>query len=76
MFSLPDVWIRPNFGGKGRKMTGQLQAHSNGFRYSTPKQERLDIMYRSAPPSLAFCKSSSLCWALRRTFIACSLLHL
>lgn len=47
MFSLPDVWIRPNFGGKGRKMTGQLQAHSNGFRYSTPKQERLDIMYRN-----------------------------
>ena len=48
MLSLPDVWIRPTFGGKGRKMTGQLQAFSNGFRYSTPKQEKLDIMYRYA----------------------------
>ena len=46
MFTLPDVWIRPNFGGKGRKMTGQLEAHANGFRYSTPKGESLDIMYR------------------------------
>ncbi|KAK9807391.1 hypothetical protein WJX73_010932 [Symbiochloris irregularis] len=45
--TLPDVWIRPNFGGKGRKMTGQLSAHQNGFRYTTPKQERLDIMYRN-----------------------------
>ena len=48
MFSLTDVWIRPGFGGKGRKMTGQLEAHSNGFRYTTPKNESLDIMYRCA----------------------------
>lgn len=47
MYTLPDVWIRPNFGGKGRKVTGQLEAHSNGFRYSSPKGETLDIMYRS-----------------------------
>lgn len=46
VLTLPDVWVRPNFGGKGRKMTGQLQAFQNGFRYSTPKQEKLDIMYR------------------------------
>ena len=46
MYTLPDVWIRPNFGGKGRKVTGQLEAHSNGFRYSSPKGESLDIMYR------------------------------
>lgn len=46
MYTLPDVWIRPTFGGKGRKVTGQLEAHSNGFRYSSPKGETLDIMYR------------------------------
>lgn len=45
MYTLNDVWIRPAFGGKGRKMTGQLEAHANGFRYSTPKGETLDIMY-------------------------------
>jgi nucleosome binding factor SPN SPT16 subunit len=43
---LPDVWIRPPLGGKGRKMTGQLEAHANGFRYLGPKGEVLDIMYR------------------------------
>lgn len=48
VYTLPDVWIRPPFGGKGRKMTGQLEAHANGFRYSSPKGETLDIMYRCA----------------------------
>ena len=46
VYTLPDVWIRPTFGGKGRKMTGQLEAHANGFRYSSPKGDTLDIMYR------------------------------
>lgn len=46
MYALPDVWIRPAFGGKGRKVTGTLEAHANGFRYSSPKGEELDIMYR------------------------------
>ena len=46
MYVLPDVWIRPPFGGRGRKMTGQLEAHANGFRYTSPKGETLDIMYR------------------------------
>jgi nucleosome binding factor SPN SPT16 subunit len=45
-YTLPDVWIRPPLGGKGRKMTGQLEAHANGFRYLGPKGEVLDIMYR------------------------------
>ena len=48
MYTLPDVWIRPPFGGKGRKVTGQLEAHANGFRYTSPKGEQLDIMYRCA----------------------------
>lgn len=47
VFSLPDVWVRPAFGGKGRKVAGTLEAHSNGFRYTSPKGEELDIMYRN-----------------------------
>ena len=44
---LKDVWMRPAFVGKGRKMSGQLEAHTNGFRYKTPKGEELDVMYRN-----------------------------
>ncbi len=47
VYALPDVWIRPAFGGKGRKVAGTLEAHSNGFRYTSPKGEELDIMYRN-----------------------------
>ncbi|GAB4820394.1 hypothetical protein N2152v2_007440 [Parachlorella kessleri] len=47
VYSLPDVWVRPAFGGKGRKVTGTLEAHANGFRYTSPKGEELDIMYRN-----------------------------
>ena len=46
VYALPDVWIRPAFGGKGRKLAGTLEAHVNGFRYTSPKGEELDIMYR------------------------------
>ncbi|KAF5946750.1 hypothetical protein HYC85_016978 [Camellia sinensis] len=43
---LTDVWIRPSFGGRARKMPGSLEAHTNGFRYSTSRQdERVDLMY-------------------------------
>uniref|UniRef100_A0A0E0KP27 FACT complex subunit n=1 Tax=Oryza punctata TaxID=4537 RepID=A0A0E0KP27_ORYPU len=43
---LSDVWIRPAFGGRGRKLTGTLESHVNGFRYSTSRaDERVDIMY-------------------------------
>ncbi|KAE9591305.1 putative peptidase M24, FACT complex subunit Spt16p/Cdc68p, creatinase/Aminopeptidase P/Spt16 [Lupinus albus] len=43
---LPDLWIRPPFGGRGRKIPGTLEAHVNGFRYSTTRQdERVDIMF-------------------------------
>lgn len=47
VFALDNVWIRPALGGKGRKMTGTLEAHSNGFRYTSPKGDTLDIMYRN-----------------------------
>lgn len=46
IYALPDVWIRPAFGGKGRKVTGTLEAHANGFRYTSPKGEELDVLYR------------------------------
>ena len=43
---LSDVWVRPAFGGRGRKLSGTLECHANGFRYSTPKsEERLDIIF-------------------------------
>ncbi|KAK6915716.1 FACT complex subunit Spt16, N-terminal lobe domain [Dillenia turbinata] len=43
---LSDLWIRPPFGGRGRKMTGTLEAHTNGFRYSTSRpDERVDILF-------------------------------
>ncbi|GLT88649.1 hypothetical protein SLE2022_066650 [Rubroshorea leprosula] len=43
---LLDLWIRPPFGGRGRKLTGSLESHTNGFRYSTSRpDERVDVMY-------------------------------
>ncbi|KAH8507087.1 hypothetical protein H0E87_009552 [Populus deltoides] len=36
----------PPFGGRGRKLTGSLEAHANGFRYSTSRpDERVDVMF-------------------------------
>ncbi|KAK6911695.1 Peptidase M24 [Dillenia turbinata] len=43
---LLDLWMRPAFGGRGRKQPGTLEAHVNGFRYSTNRpDERVDIMF-------------------------------
>ncbi|XP_042491815.1 FACT complex subunit SPT16-like [Macadamia integrifolia] len=43
---LTDLWIRPPFGGRGRKLPGSLEAHVNGLRYSTSRpDERVDVMY-------------------------------
>ncbi|XP_042487040.1 FACT complex subunit SPT16-like [Macadamia integrifolia] len=43
---LTDLWIRPPFGGRGRKLPGTVEAHVNGFRYSTSRHdERVDVMY-------------------------------
>lgn len=33
VFKLSDLWLRPGFGGKGRKVPGWLEAHANGFRW-------------------------------------------
>ncbi|KAH7571270.1 hypothetical protein ACOSP7_013668 [Xanthoceras sorbifolium] len=43
---LHDLWIRPVFGGRGRKIPGTLEAHVNGFRYGTSRpEERVDVMF-------------------------------
>ncbi|XP_050371336.1 FACT complex subunit SPT16-like [Argentina anserina] len=43
---LPDLEIRPSFGGRARKLTGSLEAHANGFRYSTSRaDQRVDVMF-------------------------------
>lgn len=43
---LTDLWIRPVFGGRARKMSGTLEAHTNGLRYATSRQdERVDVMF-------------------------------
>ncbi|KAL3843574.1 hypothetical protein ACJIZ3_000977 [Penstemon smallii] len=45
---LPDLWIRPVFGGRGRKLSGTLEAHTNGFRYATSRhEEKVDIMFEN-----------------------------
>ncbi|XP_010541908.1 PREDICTED: FACT complex subunit SPT16 [Tarenaya hassleriana] len=42
---LSELWIRPPFGGR-KKIPGSLEAHVNGFRYSTTRpDERVDIMF-------------------------------
>ncbi|KAL6964608.1 FACT complex subunit spt16, partial [Sarracenia purpurea var. burkii] len=43
---LTDLWIRPSFGGRARKLSGTLEAHTNGLRYSTSRtDERVDVMF-------------------------------
>ncbi|KAF3454725.1 hypothetical protein FNV43_RR05173 [Rhamnella rubrinervis] len=43
---LSDLWIRPPFGGRGRKLPGTLEAHVNGFRFSTTRpDERVEVMF-------------------------------
>ncbi|KAF6998357.1 hypothetical protein CFC21_014479 [Triticum aestivum] len=45
---LNDVWIRPAFGGRGRKLTGTLQAHVNGFRCSTSRADETYVFFQPA----------------------------
>lgn len=40
---LKDVQIRPQIGA--RKISGSLEAHSNGMRYVSSKGEKLDVLY-------------------------------
>lgn len=43
--ALNDVTIRPNLTGK--KTTGVLEAHTNGFRFTSNKGEKIDIIYKN-----------------------------
>jgi nucleosome binding factor SPN SPT16 subunit len=43
---LPNVSIRPTLGG-GRHVTGTLEAHDNGFRYTTTKKATVEVMYNN-----------------------------
>lgn len=46
LIRLTNVFIEPSFGGYWKKLSGILEAHINGFRYSTSKPgECVDISY-------------------------------
>jgi len=42
---LKDLYIRPNIVTK--RMTGSLEAHSNGFRYISVRGDKVDILYNN-----------------------------
>ncbi|XP_055607733.1 FACT complex subunit spt16 isoform X2 [Uranotaenia lowii] len=42
---LKDLYIRPNIVSK--RMTGSLEAHINGFRYTSVRGDKVDIMYNN-----------------------------
>ncbi|KAG0494764.1 hypothetical protein HPP92_005758 [Vanilla planifolia] len=57
---LQDLWIRPAFPGRGRKLTGTLEAHINGFRYSTSRpDERVEIMYGNIKHAFSACREGN-----------------
>ncbi|KAL1140968.1 hypothetical protein AAG570_000894 [Ranatra chinensis] len=42
---LKDLFIRPNIVNK--RMTGSLEAHTNGFRYTSVRGDKVDILYNN-----------------------------
>lgn len=42
---LKDLFVRPNIVAK--RMTGTLEAHNNGFRYTTPRGDKIDVLYNN-----------------------------
>lgn len=42
---LKDLFIRPNIVTK--RMTGSLEAHTNGFRYTSVRGDKVDILYNN-----------------------------
>ncbi|EEF29061.1 FACT complex subunit SPT16 [Ricinus communis] len=43
---LHDLWIRPVFGGRGRKLPGVLETHLNGFLFATSRpDEKVEVMF-------------------------------
>jgi len=55
VFRLPDLWVRPGLGGKGRKMPGTLEAHQNGFRWVGPCQGVAQVQLEQFTLALSFC---------------------
>ncbi|XP_065074027.1 FACT complex subunit spt16 [Ochlerotatus camptorhynchus] len=46
---LKDLYIRPNIVSK--RMTGSLEAHANGFRYTSVRGDKVDILYNNIKSS-------------------------
>lgn len=46
---LKDLYIRPNIVTK--RMTGSLEAHTNGFRYTSVRGDKVDILYNNIKSS-------------------------
>ncbi|KAH8857856.1 FACT complex subunit SPT16 [Schistosoma japonicum] len=44
-FRLKDLYIRPNVASK--RITGTLEAHSNGFRFTSVRGDQVDILYNN-----------------------------
>ncbi|CAH8860220.1 unnamed protein product [Trichobilharzia szidati] len=44
-FRLKDLYIRPNLASK--RVTGTLEAHSNGFRFTSVRGDQVDILYNN-----------------------------
>lgn len=42
---LKDLFVRPNIVAK--RMSGSLEAHNNGFRYTTPRGDKIDVLYNN-----------------------------
>uniref|UniRef100_A0A1I7SA86 FACT complex subunit n=1 Tax=Bursaphelenchus xylophilus TaxID=6326 RepID=A0A1I7SA86_BURXY len=41
---LKDLYVRPNI---VKRMSGVLEAHQNGFRYTTPRGDKIDVLYNN-----------------------------
>ena len=42
---LKDLYVKPSIGARGKRIQGTLQAHRNGFLFTTRKGEKLKILY-------------------------------
>lgn len=42
---LKDLFVRPNIIAK--RISGSLEAHTNGFRYSSLRGDKIDVLYNN-----------------------------
>eukprot|EP00050_Salpingoeca_kvevrii_P010632 m.9559 g.9559 ORF g.9559 m.9559 type:complete len:1001 (-) comp2986_c0_seq1:1075-4077(-) len=45
--ALNDLYVRPSAGGKQKRMQGNLEAHVNGLRFTSRRNDRIDIIYKN-----------------------------